>query len=319
MPDAVGALAEIGISPTELDGWPFESVRFLSDGAMAEGKFPLRKGIGVRRTKLHEAMLACAEDCGVKFLWRSRVSGLSDDGVCVGDRLIRAQWVIGADGGASKVRGWARLNPGRERTRIGFRRHYRVRPWSRSLEIYWGRDAQCYVTPIGAQEVCVAVVSDDRQTRLERALEQFPDLKGRLAGAEAFTAERGSFTATRQLNRVWKGRVALIGDASGGVDAITGEGLSLAFRQGPVLADALAAGDLSQYQEAHSRILRRPSMMVRLMLLLGRNPRLQRRVMRTFAEDPRFFERFVAAHVGIASNRNLAASTLLLGWHMLSA
>ncbi len=317
MPDAVGALAEIGISPTELDGWPVESVRFLSDGAMAEGKFPLRNGIGVRRTKLHEAMLAFAEDCGVKFLWRSRVSGLSDDGVCVGDRQIRAQWVIGADGGASKVRAWAGLNRGRERTRIGFRRHYRVRPWSRSLEVYWGRDAQCYVTPIGAEEVCVAVVSDDRQMRLERALEQFPDLNRRLAGAEASTSERGSFTATRRLNRVWGGRVALIGDASGGVDAITGEGLSLAFQQALALADALEADDLSLYQTAHERILRRPMSMVRLMLLLGRHPGLRSHVTRIFAAEPQLFDRFVAAHAGMASSRSLAASTLALGWHML--
>jgi menaquinone-9 beta-reductase len=218
------------------------------------------------------------------------------------------------------VRQWAGLEREMHASaRIGFRRHYRVRPWSRSLEIYWGHDAQCYVTPIGAEEVCVALVTTDRTLRLERAIERFPILSRRLSGAEASTAERGSFTGTRRLRRVWNGHTALIGDASGGVDAITGEGLSLAFRQAPELGDALAAGDLSQYQEAHRRILRRPSMMVRLMLLLGRNPRLQRRVMRTFAADPWLFERFVAAHVGIASNRNLAASTLLLGWHMLSA
>ena len=111
--------------------------------------------------------------------------------------------------------------------------------------------------------------------------------------------------------------MALIGDASGGVDAITGEGLSLAFQQALALADALEADDLSLYQTAHERILRRPMSMVRLMLLLGRHPGLRSRVTRIFAAEPQLFDQFVAAHAGMASNRALAASTLALGWHML--
>ena len=320
LPDALEALERIGIAPESLGGWPVDGVRFFNPDTAAEAKFPGRRGMGVRRTRLHEMMLAHAAACGVNFLWRTGVSVLSAAGVYVGDRLFRARWVIGADGGESKVRQWAGLDRGmRASKRIGYRRHYRIRPWSRSLEIYWGREAQCYVTPIGPDEVCVAVVSDDPRTRLESALAEFPALAARLAGVEAATAERGSFTATRRLKRVWRGRVAMIGDASGGVDAITAEGLSLAFRQAPALADALASGDLSKYEAAHRRILRRPALMVRLMLLLGRHPRLQRRITRIFAEKPHMFERFVAAHVGMASDPNLAASTVLLGWHMLSA
>ena len=320
LPDALWALEDIGIPRVALDGWDVDSARFFNLESSAEGRFPNARGMGVRRTKLHESMLAHATNCGVNFLWRTGVSGLADSGVYLGGRLFGAKWVIGADGGESRVRQWAGLDRGmRASTRIGYRRHYRVRPWSRSLEIYWGRRAQCYVTPIGAAEVCVAVVSLDPKLRLERALEEFPDLAGRLAGAEASSAERGSFTSTRRLKRVWMGPVALIGDASGGVDAITAEGLSLAFHQAPALAEALASGDLSRYQRAHRRILRRPARMARLMLLLGRHPRLERCVTRIFSEKPRVFERFVAAHVGRASDPNLAASTLLLGWHMLSA
>jgi len=320
LPDALEALEQIGIPRVALDGWDVESVRFFNSETSAEGRFPGARGMGVRRTKLHETMFAHAANCGVNFLWRTGVSGLADCGVYLGDRLFGAKWVIGADGGESRVRRWAGLDRRMgASTRIGYLRHYYVRPWSRSLEIYWGREAQCYVTPIGPAEVCVAVVSLDPKLRLERAVEEFPELTRRLAGAEASTAERGSFTATRRLERVWTGRVALIGDASGGVDAITGEGLSLAFHQAPALAEALASGDLTGYQLAHRRIFRRPTSMVRLMLLLGRHPWLQRCVTRIFSEKPHVFERFVAAHVGEASDPNLAASTLLLGWHMLSA
>jgi flavin-dependent dehydrogenase len=320
MPDGMEALERMGIAADSLEGCELESARFFNLGTMAEAKFPGRHGRGVRRTKLHETMLAHAEACGVNFLWRTRVSNLSAGGVFLEDRLFRARWVVGADGGESRVRHRAGLDREmRGSKRIGFRRHYRVRPWSHSLEVYWGAAGQCYVTPIGDHEVCVAVVSGDPKLRLDTAIEEFPALAAGLAGAEALSTERGSFTSTRRLARVWSGRIALIGDASGGVDAITGEGLSLAFRQAPALADALAFGDLSRYQAAHRRILRRPTVMSQLMLLIGRSPRLRRQTIRIFAEKPEVFERFLAAHVGMASDPSLAASTLLVGWHMLSA
>ena len=69
----------------------------------------------------------------------------------------------------------------------------------------------------------------------------------------------------------------------------------------------------------HRKILRRATVMSRLMLWIGRSPRLRRETVRIFAEKPDVFERFLAAHVGVASDPNLAASTLLVGWHMLSA
>ena len=72
-----------------------------------------------------------------------------------------------------------------------------------------------------------------------------------------------------RLAAVTKGNVALLGDASGTVDAITGEGLHLAFRQAAALAEALAAGDLSPYAAAHRRLQKMPQLMARLLLLLG--------------------------------------------------
>lgn len=320
MPEGLDALEQMGISRSDLAGWPVEGARFYNSECMAEARYPGRFGMGVRRTRLHEVLLDRAAACGVKFSWRTGVSGLSVNGVQLRGREVRAKWVIGADGGFSRVRGWAGLDSGmRASTRIGYRRHYRVHPWSNALEIYWGRDSQCYVTPIATDEVCLAVVSNDPRLRLDCAVAEFPSLAARLAGAATSTPERGSFTATRRLKRVTNGRVSLIGDASGGVDAITGEGLSLAFRQAPALADALAAGDPSRYQAAHRRLLHRPMTMVRLMLLLGRHSQLQRRVTKIFSSHPHIFDRFIAAHVGMASDPKLAASTLLVGWHMLSA
>ena len=57
----------------------------------------------------------------------------------------------------------------------------------------------------------------------------------------------------RTLRSVQRGRVALVGDASGGVDAITGEGIRLGLRQASALAEAMAAGNLQQYEKAAPR------------------------------------------------------------------
>jgi flavin-dependent dehydrogenase len=53
------------------------------------------------------------------------------------------------------------------------------------------------------------------------------------------STERGAITSSRKIKAVYREHIALIGDASGSVDAITVEGLYLAFRQATALADAI--------------------------------------------------------------------------------
>jgi flavin-dependent dehydrogenase len=110
-----------------------------------------------------------------------------------------------------------------------------------------------------------------------------------------------------------------VGDASGTVDAITGEGLCLAFRQSLALAEALEAGDLSLYQKAHARLSRRPLWMARLMLTMDGRPWLQRRALETLASRPELFGKLLAAHVGLLSPGKLARAAATLGWKIVTA
>jgi flavin-dependent dehydrogenase len=252
--------------------------------------FPGERGIAVRRVRLHQLLIDRAEEVGVKLLWRMPVRDLGD---------IRARWIVGADGENSRVRRWAGLNATRsESYRYGFRRHYRVRPWSDFMEIYWGPACQMYVTPVGGGETCAALITRDPHLRMDAALPHFPELARRLTGVPKITDDRGAVTVTRRLRRVYEGNTVLIGDASGSVDAITGEGMSLAFRQALVLADAIVAGDLRQYQTAHRQMARRPAFMAQFMLLLDRFPGILPHVLRLFAAEPVIFERLLAVHVG---------------------
>jgi flavin-dependent dehydrogenase len=121
------------------------------------------------------------------------------------------------------------------------------------------------------------------------------------------------------LARVWDGNVALVGDASGGVDAITGEGLRLAFRQVLALADAMERGDLREYERAHRQLARRPTLMGRLMLQLGRSVAIRSRVLRMLNANPELFARLLAIHVGHSTPRDVVSTGAQLGWQFLAS
>jgi len=206
------------------------------------------------------------------------------------------------------------------------------------MELYWGGDCrddacQIYVTPVGREEVCVALVSSNPEVRVDAALAQFPELAARIGGAEDVSAERGSITVNRKLGRVYRGRTVLVGDASGGVDAITGEGLCLAFREAALLADCLcngnlahrnlangnlAGGNLARYQVEHRRLMRRPTLMAELMLLMGNSRGLRQRTMQVFERSPRLFAGMLAMHVGEGSARDYIANGISTGWRLLT-
>jgi flavin-dependent dehydrogenase len=320
MPDATVALKKLGVDLPH-DSCSLRGVRFLASGLSAEAAFPSEcVGLSVRRTDMHRILVERAMELGVDLLWQSAVTGISDTGVRVGHRRIKTAWVIGADGSNSRVRQWAGLKTAtRTKLRYAFRRHYRVAPWTDRMEIYWGKHSQAYATAVTRDEVCVAAASSDPHLRLEEAISEFPDLSERLRGAEATSTERGAVSANCKLRRVWRKNVALIGDASGTVDAITGEGLDLAFSQALALANCLKNGSFAAYQSAHRSLALRPSLMARLMLTLDGRPRLQRRTLQVLRRRPEIFRRLLALHVGRLSPIRLAADGLTLGWGLLTA
>jgi len=329
MPDGVEALRHLGITIPPGEVHPFRGIRFVSDGNRAEAKFPRGMAYGIRRTHLHSLLLNHAAACGVCMLWRTAVTGLHPEGALVAGELVRARWVVGADGTRSRVRAWAKLEPQRDahkldtprnkNLRFGFRHHYRVTPWTDFMELHWGRNCQLYVTPVSREEVCVALISSSSRLRIEGALGEFPELHARLEKAEFASSERGAITVTRRLRHVFRDRTVLVGDASGGIDAITGEGLSLGFRQSVLLGDCLASGDLARYQQGHRALQRRPALMARMMLLMAKHSHLRRRTMQVFQASPRSFAGMLAMHVGEGSTRDQISNGLALGWGLLTA
>ena len=320
MPGAVAALQSLGVRFSPGEAIPFRGIRFLDGqtGISTESEFSRGAGLAVRRTVLHAKLAERAAEAGAVLIWGARVTSLGGGRVACDGREIQSRWIIGADGQQSRVRQWAALQPSRrERRRFGFRRHFRVAPWSDFVEVYWGSSCQAAVTPSGPGEVGVAVISRNSRTRLQQALREMPVLAARLAGARATTRERGAPCVLRRLPSLFRGRFVLIGDASGSVDPVTGEGLGLAFRQAIALAGALSAGDLRRYQSAHKSIGRMPRLMSRLALAMDGSTWLRHRALRALAGEPGFFARLIDAHVeGLGHSPLGAVDALRLAWRL---
>lgn len=321
MPDGLAALERLGIQLSLNEAYPFRGIRFVSSSSSADALFPNQEcGLAVRRTVLHRVMIARAAQLGVELLWNAPVAGISREGVYVASNFVQARWIVGADGSNSHVRRWAGLDHySRPHHRYAFRQHYRMAPWTDHMEVHWGDRCQGYATGVGPNQVCVALASHNPYLRLRDGLRELPRLAERLRGAEPVTAERGAITGNRRFRHVWKDNVALIGDAAGTVDAITGDGLQLAFSQAIGLADCMQSGSLGPYQAEHRRLVRRPLLMARLLLTLDGRPRLQHRTLQAFRRHPEIFRRLLALHVGALPPQRLVWDGLTLGWGLLTA
>ena len=338
MPDGAAVLERLGVDVGALGGAPFRGIRYIDGETVAEGEFPGRPGLGVRRPRLHRALVEAAEGAGVEISWDTRVEGLDhrpgplggtwSARLAGGDPAPRARWLVGADGLLSRVRGWAGLEGRRGSAppaegRFGVRRHFAVPPGEvpDKVEVWWGAGCEAYLTPVAADEVGVAILWSGRKAGFDQLLAGFPRLKERFAGRPERSRDRGAGPLAQPVRGVTRGNLALVGDASGYVDAITGEGLSLAFHQAEALAAALAAGDPSRYAAAHRRIGRLPDRMTRLLLAVERHPRLRHRTIRALAADPTLFDRLLALHVGDLEPRDfgLRGAARLAGRLILAA
>jgi menaquinone-9 beta-reductase len=321
LPHGVAALRDIGIHLNSDVALPFQGIRFVDRDSSACAKFSGGAGFALRRVRLHQLLLDRANHLGVSFLWGTHVTEIQSDYVIAGGNRIPYRWLVGADGQNSGLRKWAKLGF-RSLTpkRFGFRMHFQVHPWTDFVELYWAKGCQVIMTPTAEQEVGVAIFSRDPHLRLEQALPRFPSLAGKLQGAVTTSRESGNMTSLTRLHAVTRGRVALVGDASGTVDAITGHGLSLSFQQAVYLAEAFEREDLAHYESAHRKIAVMPAKMTHLMLLMERSDAVRRRVLRLFQSKPGLFSKLLSIHAGELPLSSIGPGEMIdFGWKLLWA
>ncbi|MGA9525111.1 MAG: NAD(P)/FAD-dependent oxidoreductase, partial [Myxococcaceae bacterium] len=272
-------------------------------------------GLGVRRTALSAALHEVARAQGANVMPGTLVRSVTrqHDRVVVrtDDRELEAAILVGADGLHSRVRREAGLEGSPQPIRrFGMRRHVRVPPWSDDVEVHFTDGVEAYVTPCGPDRVGIAFLFEHGRVpprvRFELLLACFPRLSQRLAGAEFESETRGLGSLWHQPRARVVDRLVLLGDAAGYIDALTGEGVSLALQGAEALAtvlpDAMARGGdrlaFLPFERACDQLWRRYALLTRSMLALARRPMLRRAVVRGLARHPATFNRLVAAALG---------------------
>jgi flavin-dependent dehydrogenase len=284
MPGAVAALAGLGVP---LVGQPITGIRYLDGTRTVEAPFRHGPGRGVRRTTLHRALREAVLRAGVPT--RRRAVGRIEDR---GDHLLvdgePTRYLVAADGLHSPIRRMLGLDaPVAGARRYGQRCHVPVAPWTSFVEVHWAPSAEAYVTPVGPDRVGVAVLTGERRP-LADLLEDFPRLAPRLAG-HPVQQVRGAGPLRQRAHRRVAGRVLLVGDASGYVDALTGEGIALGLAHARAAVVALRAGEPQRYELAWRRLGWRHDLLTRGLLAVSRHEVLRRRVVPVASVLPRFF------------------------------
>lgn len=284
MPPAVRALADLGVTPP---GRPFRGITYGADALTATADFRHGSGLAVRRTELHDALSKAVVAAGVQVL-TGRVTEVGQDEHGVTAAGIRARYLVAADGLHSPLRqllGLARAVSAAPRW--GLRAHYRCRPWSDRVEVWWSDHAEAYVTPLADECVGVALLTGERGSFAER-LREFPALCARLP-TEPIDSPRGAGPLRQHATNVVAGRVLLVGDAAGYVDALTGEGLSIGFACAAALVQRIAAGNPQDYRRDHARLTRRYRWLTTALVAAAQQPRLRRHIVPIAHRAPTLF------------------------------
>ncbi|MGC0274692.1 NAD(P)/FAD-dependent oxidoreductase [Pseudactinotalea sp. Z1739] len=268
MPAGIAHLERLGVHPK---GQDLKGVRYCAPGRQAEAHFLGPPGRGVRRTELHRALLQATREAGIP-IEQTRVRAVESQarGVVVDGTV--AGYLILADGLHSPGRRMLGLDrPTRGPGRYGLRQHVRRAPWTDHVEVHWSAHAEAYVTPVAEDEVGIAILTS-RRAPYETQLAEFTDLRARLAGAAPASSVRGAGPLRQHARRRVAGRVLLVGDAGGYLDAITGEGVSLALAQAQGAIEATVQDRPGNYERTWRRIVRRHSILTRVLMVAGASP-----------------------------------------------
>ncbi|MET9800150.1 NAD(P)/FAD-dependent oxidoreductase [Streptomyces sp. NPDC006368] len=291
MPGGVHALRALGVDPA---GHDLRGIRYLDGPHRAQADFRDGTGLGVRRTVLSTALARRAAELGVVVL-PGKVGEVRQFPDAVTAAGLRARWLVAADGLHSPVRRVLGLDlPDRRPRRYGLRRHYALAPWSDFVEVHWSRSGEAYVTPVADDLVGVAVLSTARRP-YDSHVDHFPELAARLRGGAVVGGVRGAGPLRQRVRGRVAGRVLLVGDAAGYVDALTGEGISLAVASAGAAVRCLRAGRPQAYEKAWRRLSLRHRLLTEALVRVGCRRDTSRLIVPAAARMPPVFAAAVHA------------------------
>lgn len=141
------------------------------------------------------------------------------------------------------------------------------------------------MTPVAEDLVGVALLCRP-PARWDGTWQDFPELARRLSGSEQVSALRGAGPLRQRVRSAVRGRVLLVGDAAGYVDALTGEGLTLGTAQAFAAVDAVLAGSAAQYARRAPALGRRSTVLTRSLLAAAGQRGVRRLIVPAAARVP---------------------------------
>lgn len=312
MPGGVDALKHL--VPQELinkmEYQKFSGIRYIApNGECTSGYFGKGDGWGIERSELSKLLSQAAEqEPKIKILENTvaTVKGSPEQPIVhFNHQTLRPNLLIAADGLHSPIRSWAGLNgPPSKLKRWGLRQHYQITPWTNLVEVYWSKDMEAYVTPVSPNTVGVAVLSRrelisswQKPISLKETVQVFSNLGQKLLLSEAKDQLIGIGPLHQTVKRTGTGKVVLVGDAAGYLDAITGEGISNAMEQA-LLVDRILEKQKEKprldelvfdYSNQLPALMRSYYWLTWLTLLLHRRPSLVNQVVKVFQKTPWLF------------------------------
>lgn len=330
LPAAWRVLTDLDVTPFLTQRAAIEGIRYgmpvPGDGVRTVSAALSLPAYGVQRPRLVDGLGKALEDSQVEVWAGAR---LRDFSVCQqgvelkvtapGDtkETLKCDTLIGADGLHSLVRRKAGLQSEKSRTyaRWGARCYFRSSQERHQVEVTLGNGLESYLTPLGGGLYGLAFLwSPERLGRplpgegrvWERLLElmgpemrhSLPTMVGDFEGDDKAI---GPLQQPVSSPLHPSGRVALVGDAAGYLDALTGEGLCLGLRQAESLADCILTGRISDYPKEHRAIKFRHNLTVSGLLWLVHQPKLRERVFSALIAAPGQFSALLRFAVEEAS------------------
>jgi len=340
MPNGVAELERLGLlgALRKSGAQPFTGIAYHLGAKVAKGRFPAprQEGLGVRRLHLDAALAeACSDHPRIALHTGTQVTAIEigSEGVRITTTRgrVMARVVVGADGLHSKVRrklGLHQATPGVHR--YGARAHYRITgPPPDVVQVHVTEACEFYVTPTASNAVNVTLLGRRELTRSFRGairggfqsrVDAHRPIRELLSGSKRLTTPELVGPLRQQVSGTVANRAVLVGDAAGFVDAITGEGMSIALISAriaaEVLDDALGRDRLSQidllpYEQRHARAVQDGARLTEIVLWGLRQPRIAERVLGNLKRHPDLFDTLLAVNAGQASLRDIGLRGLV--------
>ncbi|MFN2290469.1 MAG: NAD(P)/FAD-dependent oxidoreductase [Anaerolineae bacterium] len=339
MPEGVRILESLGVLPQILEqgGFRIHGLRFRSQsGIWAGADFPPVGGepaysIVIRRYELDDILLEQAKaTSSVTVLEGFAVAGpIHEDGAIRGvtghpvkkPDQVETFWApltLAADGMNSRFHNRYGIEKKVfRRQRWGLSGHLRgVEGLDPYIEVMFQEGSEVYIAPTGADTTLAAILIEKEGMRAFRGdlaqqyhefLKATPGLRERVRDTEVIPPVGGRGPLGFSVSPIHLPGLLLIGDSAGFIDAITGEGMTLALKSVqaavPTIRSAFETGDfgastLRRYALERARVTEDVSKLTRLMLEVSRYPWVANRAIARLSKDERLFQKLVGIVTG---------------------